>query len=82
MIVLDGKRMTDRAGVHDELKRKLALPDYYGGNLDALNDCLSERGDWEQVVIKEAGAFLEGCEGYAAALLRVFKDNGIQVLLD
>ncbi len=82
MIVLDGKRMTDRAEVHDELKRKLALPEYYGGNLDALNDCLSERPERELVVIENAGAFLEGCEGYAAVLLRVFGDNGIQVLLD
>ena len=36
MIVLDGKRMTDRAALHAELRQKLALPDYYGNNLDAV----------------------------------------------
>lgn len=82
MIVLDGRRMDDRAGVHAELKRKLSLPDYYGDNLDALNDCLGERRERELVVIERAGDMFEGCEGYALALLRVFTDNGIQVLLD
>ena len=42
MIVLDGRRMTGRAQAHAELKEKLALPDYYGGNLDALHDCLTD----------------------------------------
>ena len=82
MIVLDGRRMTDRAAAHAELREKLALPDYYGGNLDALNDCLGERAERELIVIENAGAFLEGCEGYGAKLLRVFGDNGLQVLLD
>ena len=31
----------DRSAIHDYLKRKLGLPDYYGGNLDALYDCLT-----------------------------------------
>ena len=82
MIVLDGSRMTDRAAAHAELREKLALPEYYGGNLDALNDCLGERAERELIVIENAGAFLEGCEGYGAKLLRVFGDNGLQVLLD
>ena len=82
MIVLDGNRMTDRAGTHAELKEKLDLPDYYGNNLDALNDCLGELRERPLVVIRSAGEFLEGCEGYAAVMLRVFGDNGIQVLLD
>ena len=43
MIILDGARMDSRADLHAELREKLSLPDYYGGNLDALNDCLGER---------------------------------------
>ena len=82
MIVLDGKKMTDRAKAHAELKEKLDLLDHYGGNLDALNDCLGELRDRPLVVIEDAGEFLEGCEAYGARLLRVFHDNGIQVLLD
>ena len=82
MIVLDGRRMDNREGLHAELKRKLSLPDYYGDNLDALNDCLGERRERELVVIGHSGDLLEGCGSYALGLLRVFADNGIQVLLD
>ncbi len=82
MIVLDGRRMEDRTALHAELKQKLSLPEYYGENLDALNDCLGERRERELVVIEHAGELLGGCEGYALGLLRVFADNDIQVLLD
>ena len=82
MIVLDGKRMDSRTGLHEELKQKLSLPEYYGNNLDALNDCLGERRERELIVIENAGAFLETCEGYGLMLLRMFADHGIQVLLD
>ena len=81
MIVLNGARMDSRAQIHAELQEKLSLPDYYGGNLDALSNCLGERRERELVVIERAGEFLDANEGYAAVLLRVFADHGIQVLL-
>ena len=59
MIVLNGKRMESRVEIHAELKEKLDLPDYYGGNLDALTDCLGERSERELVVIEDAGTLLE-----------------------
>ena len=82
MIILDGGRMTGRDELHAHLKDRLNLPDYYGGNLDALNDCLGERGERELIVIQNAGAFEEDCGPYGLRLLKVFADNGIQVLLD
>ena len=82
MITLDGSRMTDRAAIHAELKRKLKLPDYYGGNLDALNDCLGERRERELIVLEGASDFLEDCGDYGVTLLRVLLDNGAQVLLN
>ena len=82
MIILDGRRMTDRAATHAELREKLELPDHYGNNLDALNDCLGERRERELIVIEHAGAFLEDCGAYGLSLLRVFGDNGLMVLLD
>lgn len=82
MVILDGANMTDRAALHAELKKKLNLPEYYGGNLDALNDCLGERRERELIVIGNAGDFLENCGDYALGVLQVFTGNGIQVLLD
>lgn len=34
--------------LHEVLKTALLFPDYYGGNLDALHDCLTELGSAEE----------------------------------
>ncbi len=40
-IYLNGKRMKNREQMHDHIRKRLHLPDYYGNNLDALYDCLT-----------------------------------------
>ena len=40
--VLDGSAVSSREDLHEALARGLALPDWYGGNLDALFDCLTD----------------------------------------
>ena len=55
--------------IHEALMRDLDFPDYYGGNLDALWDCLTDMlGDWADIE-------LVGFEGVA----KKFSDewNGI-----
>lgn len=47
MIILDAANLTDRAAAHAYLKDALSLPDYYGKNLDALYDCLTDLGETE-----------------------------------
>ena len=42
-IMLDGSLYATGKDLHQALKQMLSLPDYYGMNADALNDCLSER---------------------------------------
>ena len=46
-ITLDGKKINEES--HDYLIRKLDLPDYYGRNLDALYDCLTDIGVETQI---------------------------------
>ena len=41
-VILDGNILTDAAQVHDYLKEMLEFPEYYGKNLDALHDCLTD----------------------------------------
>jgi ribonuclease inhibitor len=41
IVVLEGKDLKSKLKVHQLLKDKLELPDYYGENLDALWDCLT-----------------------------------------
>ena len=82
MIILDANTMEDRDALHAAIKTQLGLPDYYGGNLDALNDCLGERRERELIVIRRFSDFAENLGPYGLKLLQVFSDNGWQVLLD
>jgi len=50
VVMLDGRMMQTRAALHDAFAEALRLPDYYGRNLDALADCLSEQqGVWLEI---------------------------------
>lgn len=82
MRILDCGPLEDRAALHAALQEALALPDYYGGNLDALNDCLSERPERELIVLRHFSDFAETFGPYGLKLLQVFNNNGWQVLLD
>ena len=44
-VVLDARLMGERKKAHRYLKEQLKLPDYYGNNLNALYDCLTEFSD-------------------------------------
>ena len=67
-IILDGMRLSDKDTAHAYLKEMLSLQEYYGKNLDALYDCLTELSDIEIElnVPKEL-------EGYLKRVVRVFK---------
>ena len=57
-IMLDGSLYRDAKELHLALKRMLSLPDWYGMNADALNDCLSERAGTVNLWIADPGS---GC---------------------
>ena len=40
--IIDFKDVTHYLAFHDTIKQALDLPDYYGANMDALWDCLTE----------------------------------------
>ena len=67
-ITLDGNILADAALVHDYLKEQLQFPEYYGKNLDALYDCLTDLNDIEITITApdEDGAIYQ-------RILRVFK---------
>ncbi|MCQ4635227.1 barstar family protein [Anaerovorax odorimutans] len=64
-IYLEGKELVGE--FHQYLKKALDLPDYYGCNLDALYDCLTDIGQESRIYIK--GSQLVGQE-----LLAVFRE--------
>ena len=67
-IILDGNILADAAQVHDYLKKVLNFPEYYGKNLDALYDCLTDLNDTELIITapEEDGAVFQ-------KILRIFK---------
>ena len=44
-IMIDGSMYQTPREMHLALKKMLSLPDYYGLNADALNDCLGEKAE-------------------------------------
>ena len=72
MIILDGGRLGSREEIHAQLKEKLNLPDYYGGNLDALWDMISTMDG--EVTLTHTAEMLNHLGGYGCSLLKTFFD--------
>lgn len=67
--ILNAEFMDTKENAHEYLKRQLDLPEYYGKNLDALHDCLSE---WNDVQI-EILNMPEDKSSYVWKVLKVMK---------
>ncbi len=77
VITIDFTGVASYWEVHSILINSLELPSYYGRNLDALYDCLSEVGcEDEPVKVKLTGmdAADEKMGKYMIAIKRVFDD--------
>ena len=84
-IVIDGERMLNRRAAHDHLAERLSLPDYYGRNLDALYDLLTEREGPTRLVVRHQATILSWLGEYGAALCQTLEDAdranpGLEVL--
>ena len=53
-VELNGGRMRDKQTILDEFETHIPLPDYFGGNWDALEECLTDPG----VLGKKKGCLL------------------------
>lgn len=68
-VELDGRLMTDRSTAHDYLAQQLQFPAYYGKNLDALYDLLTERSMPLEIVFSYAEMMKEQLGCYGSTLL-------------
>lgn len=74
MVILDGEKITGREQLHATLARELRFPDWYGGNLDALYDCLTDLREPTALQIVHQEALWERLGPETHGLLRVLRD--------
>ena len=73
-IMLDGKAMVDRPAAHSHLAQRLDLPTYYGRNLDALYDVLTEIGTDTELILEDPASVVENLGKYGEALLSTMQE--------
>ena len=71
-VILDCEKLLQPEQAHMYLAEKLDFPDYYGKNLDALYDCLTEIG--ECIIVLEGENLLGESENYGAKVLKVLRE--------
>ncbi|MFH1221551.1 MAG: barstar family protein, partial [Candidatus Micrarchaeota archaeon] len=81
VVEFDCKSWNSETEMHEQLKKKLNFPDYYGKNFPALNDCLSDLeiiGTGQIVVFHH----LDSIDGKTIhILLEIFANNARKQLL-
>ncbi|MBP3200504.1 MAG: barstar family protein [Lachnospiraceae bacterium] len=73
--VLDFRNVNNFEEVHNVLMKAFDFPEYYGKNLDALNDCLSEKNILDKIYIIRKRNIFKGFN----RIIEVFKDNNIEL---
>lgn len=72
--VIDGANIASRNALHDSLSRQLSLPEWYGRNLDALYDCLTDIREDSELVLQNTSELYANLGPYADVLQAVLRD--------
>lgn len=73
---IDCTQISNRDNLHTYLKETLGLPEYYGRNLDALFDFLSELGQPTRLEISHTEHLIP-LGSYGEALMSTFRDAAL-----
>ncbi|MDO4851989.1 MAG: barstar family protein [Clostridia bacterium] len=86
IVTLNGARMTSKRDTHLYLAQTLRFPVYYGRNLDALHDCLTEFCGDTLVILRNVPVMRAALGDYGDALIAVFEDaaeaSGMRFFID
>lgn len=77
--VLYGGALRSSRELHQLLARRLRLPDYYGGNLDALWDCLSARSQPLELILYEEEKLLQALPELGPRFLRLLEEAQLEL---
>ena len=83
MARVDGRKAPDKAALLALLAQALRFPAYFGGNLDALEECLGDLEDFAPapgylLVIEHSDAACPGSREDFAAVVGVVDDAGLR----
>ena len=86
-VFLDGNRIASAQDMHEEFARALDFPEWYGKNLDALHDMLTESSEEIGIILVNTDKLAATLGGRWTALLRLLVDmkrerGGFHVLLE
>ncbi len=70
-LILNGGELNSRYQLHEKIAEGLSFPEWYGRNLDALNDCLTDISEETFIRIECFSALEEKLGRYAALLKKV-----------
>ena len=70
---LDGRQISDKKQLHDQLSMELGFPAWYGSNLDALYDCLTDFHEDAEIRLVNEAALREHLGNYALLLEKVLQ---------
>ena len=73
-VLIDGRDVFTIADIHEILAEELGFPDYYGKNLDALYDCLTEISEEVSIGFRNADVLRERLGIAFERLCRVIAD--------
>jgi len=73
-VVLREAELESPAEAHALLAERLSFPDYYGANLDALADCLSEVSTPTRIIMRRS----EEPKPWFDGLIRVIRDQAAE----
>ena len=77
-VLLDCASITAVAQLHRQLAELLQFPAWYGGNLDALYDCLTDIGEETCLQLVDASCLDALPNGYGGSFLVTLRDAGIE----
>lgn len=80
LVELDGTRIEGKDDLLDALAAGFSFPDYFGGNWDALEECLRDLGDFAPakgyaVVMEKGEAFWRADADVAGRLVKAWTDS-------
>lgn len=74
-IIIDGRDMTTREDAHSHLAKTLSLPYYYGKNLDALHDCLTDISEPTHIIVTHCSTIMRALGAYGLSILKVLNNS-------